>query len=225
VPDPNPVSPEDFGAFYTHYRSYVYSTLISANYPGERDDLEDGVQNTFLKFWKYRDTYQPTESNGWLPILGTIATRLACDENRSKREKTRWRYGLSPENHDRPDEDVRIDPERVLLSKERATLLNRLLEQLTPMQRVAVLSYNAGTQGEWPARMKQALKNRTHRARYAMRKAIANDPGTYGPLLEGRDRSGRDSARRERDLARWRKHAAAKAARKKIEQAPATDRP
>ena len=102
------------------------------------------------------------------------------------RERTRTEY--DPSLHDHPDDNPTRNPERLLLSRERGSLLNDLLDALTPIQRVAVLTFNSGqSAADLPdvGRLRHRLKTAAWRGRCAMKRHILRNPEKYGPLLAG----------------------------------------
>ena len=186
MPDPRPVSPTDYDAFYATYRNYVNQVLYRAGYPG---DLHDGMQRTFLKFWERRGHYKPNGESGWLTILGTIATRVASDERNKCANRSSLHEPYVPSRDPRISPDP--TPEQGVLAKERARLLNRLLADLDPCYRSAVLAYRVheippveiGGPGEENRGRRRAWWWMAYRACLQMRRAIEQDPDTYGPLI------------------------------------------
>ena len=113
-------------------------------YLRDRDRMEDLTQEVFIRVYKSRERYQPiAKFRTW---LFTIATRLALNEIRSIRRKRRVFSEVADEPEaDSPSpirraEDYREEtPREQIEEKELRTIINRLIEDLPPNQKAAIL--------------------------------------------------------------------------------------
>jgi RNA polymerase sigma-70 factor (ECF subfamily) len=69
-----------FDEVYRAYRGYVYSILRRAVQRATHDQLEDLVQETFVKAWKAYERFENRNLKGW---LACIARRVALDSLRA----------------------------------------------------------------------------------------------------------------------------------------------
>lgn len=181
---------DDYEAFYHFYRGFVVHRLTEKHYPG---DYQDGLQQTFLKFWRHKDHYHPGRSGDWLPILATIADRVASDETRracNRYDKQAGFFQGDGREAEIPDPDY--NPTRTALSRERTRLLKKLLVNLPPHERMALLARTINQVEPidiWSGNSREARRHRanwrmySYRAAKKLREAILADPITYGPLI------------------------------------------
>jgi RNA polymerase sigma factor (sigma-70 family) len=71
-----------FDEVYHTYRAYVYSILRRTVQRVAHDQIEDLVQETFMKAWKAYDRFEDRNLKGW---LACIASRVAFDFLRTAR--------------------------------------------------------------------------------------------------------------------------------------------
>jgi len=134
----------DEAAFDEIVRSYqrsVQSFLF--RYLSDRHRTEDLTQEVFIRVYRSRDRYQPTASfRTW---LFTIATRLALNEIRGVRRRRRVFTEIDSTAdatehpiHRAPDHRE-TGPDEQLEHRELEAVLARLIDELPPNQRAAVL--------------------------------------------------------------------------------------
>lgn len=124
------------------YQKQVQNFL--RRYLRDRDRMEDLTQEVFIRVYKSRDRYQPTA--GFRTWLFTIATRLALNEIRAIRRKRR----VFAEIPDEPEADSpspfrsaadhrEESPRELIEEKELGKIIERLIEELPPNQKAAIL--------------------------------------------------------------------------------------
>ena len=113
-------------------------------YLRDRNRMEDLTQEVFIRVYKSRERYKPIA--GFRTWLFTIATRLALNEIRAIRRKRRVFAEIPDEpESDSPSpfrtaEDYREEnPGEQTEQKELGILLDRLIEELPPNQKAAIL--------------------------------------------------------------------------------------
>jgi RNA polymerase sigma factor (sigma-70 family) len=182
TPPPHPAT--NYERFYDHYRNFVLFRLQECSYPG---DVQDGVQQTFLKFWRNQDSYRPNKSGEWTSLLAVIADRVAMDATRKAHMRDRT---LDTEAHDKVDPTY--DTTHTVLSRERTRLLKKLLVKLPPHERMALLARTVnqveakeiwGSGDKLDKRGRANWRVYSYRAARKLREAILADPVTYGPLI------------------------------------------
>ena len=181
-PEPRPDPRRDFESFYVRYRGFIAAVLKERYY---RDDFDDVIQATMFNLWRQRDRYRPGRTQGWLPLLATIASRLVVSERRRCRTRE---VRLDPYVHDRTDDDPYVSPETRAIQAERTRLLDKLLADtttLSPIERHAIALRRRGL-GWRTATDDPALQNRlrwaTHRAYQQLRRtAEAQNQGATDP--------------------------------------------
>ena len=121
-----------FDGIVYRYQQPVQNFL--RRYLRDRDRMEDLTQEVFIRVYKSRERYQPTAKlRTW---LFTIATRLALNEIRSIRRKRR----VFSEVPFRAAEDYREEaPAAQVEEKELGKIIDRLIEELPPNQKAAIL--------------------------------------------------------------------------------------
>lgn len=116
--------PDSLHAVVHEHWTAVYRFLYCAT--GNAHDAEDLTQETFLRAWNRRDTFQPgTALRVWLL---RIAANASCDVARRRKK-----VAFVPLEHDPPDESR---PGRGLEIAEESALLRVALEQLSEMTRM-----------------------------------------------------------------------------------------
>ena len=113
-------------------------------YLRDQNRMEDLTQEVFIRVYKSRERYEPrAKFRTW---LFTIATRLALNEIRAIRRRRRV-FSEIPDEPDRDSpspfrkaEDYREEnPGQQTQNKELEELLDRLIEELPPNQKAAIL--------------------------------------------------------------------------------------
>ena len=136
-----------FDSLVYRYQKQVHNFL--RRYLRDRNRMEDLTQEVFIRVYKSRERYQP--SAGFRTWLFTIATRLALNEIRAIRRKRRVFAEIPDEpESDSPSpfrtaEDHREEnPHKQIEEKELGLLLDRLIEDLPPNQKAAILLSRLG---------------------------------------------------------------------------------
>jgi RNA polymerase sigma-70 factor, ECF subfamily len=149
-------------AFHTHkdvlYR-FVYRMTRSAN------GAEDIVQECFLALWRKPEAYDPNRGTLRAFLLG-IARKLVLK---------RWR---DEHPHDLLEEDSSICAPIDLVGQERAEMVIRAIQMLTPLQREAIIlaEYEDLTLEEIAHATESevaGVKARLHRARANLKRMLA----------------------------------------------------
>lgn len=98
---------------------------------GNREEAEDAVQEVYLKLWKMRDDLGKYESPEALCVR---ITRNLCLDQLRRREKTREIHEM-----ERMEQSDRVmDPSEAIMKKERADIMNKLINRLPEPQRSLV---------------------------------------------------------------------------------------
>jgi RNA polymerase sigma-70 factor, ECF subfamily len=160
-----------FAKLVEAYQGPVYN--LAYRMRGSPTEAEDAAQETFLRVYTRLDSYDPTRKfSSW--IL-SIASHHCVDVLRRRRgnmvsmeEIMSWRWV--------PDD--RPKPEERAMSHDQSQLLHRLLAELPPQYRLAiVLRYWYDLSYEEMAEISQAtvsaIKSRLHRARQMMARLLA----------------------------------------------------
>ena len=134
--------PGAFDDIVFRYQKAVQNFL--RRYLRDRDRMEDLTQEVFIRVYKSRERYQPTA--GFRTWLFTIATRLALNEIRAIRRRRRVFSEIPDEPEaDSPSpfraaEDYREEaPAEQIEEKELGKIIDRLIEELPPNQKAAIL--------------------------------------------------------------------------------------
>ncbi len=131
-----------FDQLVYRYQKQVQNFL--RRYLRDRDRMEDLTQEVFIRVYKSRERYKPIA--GFRTWLFTIATRLALNEIRAIRRRRR----VFSEIPDEPESDSpspfrsaadhrEENPHEQTEEKELGLLLDRLIEELPPNQKAAIL--------------------------------------------------------------------------------------
>jgi len=164
---------------YARYGGLLYT--LALRIVGDRELAREVVQDTFLRSWDGRETYDPLR--GRVPWwLMAIARNRAIDLLRSRSHQQRIRERAAPSREappapgDNPSDDV----------SERVTVLNAL-RGLSDGQRTAIeLAYYRGlTQTEIAKELGEPLGTVKSRIREAMERLR----GILAPVLEGGQRT------------------------------------
>ncbi len=94
------------GAFARHRRElHVHCYRMLASY----DDAEDAVQETFLRAWRSRDSFDGEHPRAW---LYRIATNVCLDRTRARRRRARDRHAFAEVPGSTPYPDGLLDEYR-----------------------------------------------------------------------------------------------------------------
>jgi RNA polymerase sigma factor (sigma-70 family) len=83
-----------FDEFYTTYRPYVERVIWAIVGSSSPDQVEDLVQDTFLRAWKAYERMEPYAVHAW---IARIARNVAIDSLRSLRAQQRHTYAWDEE--------------------------------------------------------------------------------------------------------------------------------
>jgi RNA polymerase sigma-70 factor, ECF subfamily len=156
---------------------------------GERTEAEDAAQEAFLRAYLNLQRYDPARSfKTWLL---TIASNHCID--RLRRRRLVW---LSLEEPMPSGENMALssdepEPEEVALLKERSKAVQKLLHELSPDYRAAVVlrywyDYSYTEIADMLDTTESAIKSRLFRARQLLAEKITprSESGAVAPLLE-----------------------------------------
>lgn len=134
----------DFEALYERYRRLVRSVLFKL---ALRDDVDDLVQETFLKVWRSKDSVrEPAKLKSWVV---RIAVNVARDSGRKGRRfpsSVPLEEGNSPATESRPEEQQRLlNGLAELSAAHREVLVLHCLEGLSLEESAESLGLSVGT--------------------------------------------------------------------------------
>lgn len=156
-----------FATLYSRYERRIFVYLLR-QLEGRRDDAADLTQLTFLKaFDALPKTDASLNLNAW---LHRIAANAFIDLQRRRSQWLPWRDRA----HDRPDEDWLDDPERHATFTETQQEVVRVLREMRPHYRQALLLHGYGglsceAVGERMGLTRSAVKSLLFRARAEFR--------------------------------------------------------
>jgi RNA polymerase sigma-70 factor, ECF subfamily len=164
---------------YARYGGLLYT--LALRIVGDRELAREVVQDTFLRAWDGRETYDPLRGRVPWWLMG-IARNRAIDLLRSRSHQQRIRERTAPP-HEAP-RSTRDDPSDAV--SERVTILHAL-RGLSDGQRTAIeLAYYKGlTQTEIAEELREPLGTVKSRIREAMERLR----GILAPVLEGGQRT------------------------------------
>jgi RNA polymerase sigma-70 factor (ECF subfamily) len=186
---PAPTGQDGFDAIFAAYGDSIYSYVYRLM--GNAEDARDFTQDAFLR--AYAALPRMPDDLNVRPWLYRIATNVCLDELR-RRQRIRWIpwESLVARFWDRPSNDP--GPERLLLAHEDAITVQRVLGQLPPRYRSALLlrEYQDLSYEQMASALRTSVggvKSLLYRAREAFRvayQALGREEGwTEGPALEG----------------------------------------
>ena len=118
-----------FTALYKRYKNPLQYFIYCRT--GDRDACEDLLQETFLRIWKYRHTWQAREDVTVKTWIYTIALNLIFDEWTESR-KFFYIY-IDDDTGDRPPvslPDYRWSPDGPIINDDLSAALNRQIQNL-----------------------------------------------------------------------------------------------
>ena len=98
-----------------------------------RAEAEDVVQETMIKVWKKRETWDQIDSMEAFCL--TVCRNLALDKTRKMDNQSQ---SLDADSHDTPDRSYSADPEQQAVQQDRIALVRRLVDSLPEKQRSAM---------------------------------------------------------------------------------------
>lgn len=146
----------------------------------DRDLAEDIVQETWVKIWKHRSRYDPSQS--FVTWSYTIAKRTAFDALRKKAPAAFASFNeeAAAELLETPGE-TEADTVALLEAKEQRMLLDQALERIPPLYRTLLLlcyrdDLSLHEAAEILGDSYNTVKSRHQRALVKLRAALASDP-------------------------------------------------
>lgn len=166
-----------FGCLVESYQKPVFS--LCYRMLGNSRDAEDAAQESFIRAYRYLNRYDPDRSFGtWLM---SIASHYCIDRMRKRRLNTVSTDVLPGEII--PDQQA-PNPERVFRAEEKQQAIQRLLADLKPTDRAAIIlrywhEYSEKEIAEALDLSISAVKSRLYRARQSLANAwIENEDST-----------------------------------------------
>lgn len=174
----------DFDALYREHWEYIVS--VCRTHAAENDEAEDLAQSTFLRAFRFRESFRGDASpRTW---LHRIAINVCC-ANASRTTRARWRKQLvsfdelSGGNDGNPGEEdwqppVEATQQREVEERETGVRLAQLIRRLTSNVRVVIeLRYCEGKTIEETQQIlgltESAVKARSHRGVLRLREGLA----------------------------------------------------
>ena len=151
--------PEDFGTVYRAFNQQIRSVLFRM---GLDQDLEDVVQNVFLKAWQKRHTYR--EEASFKTWLTRIAINEALDHIKKKKPSLlknplEWFRGSERQVDSAYGDRNLIQKAMATLTPDhRSILVLCLMEEFSHKEAAEALGLNEGTVKSRLSRAKQAIK-------------------------------------------------------------------
>ncbi len=158
-----------FGVLVENYQRPVFSLCFRML--GNSRDAEDAAQESFIRAYRYLNKYDPDRPFGtWLL---SIASHYCIDQMRKRRLNTVSTDVLPQEII--PDRNA-PNPEKVFRNEEKDLAIQRLLEELKPTDRAAVIlrywhEYSEIEIAEALGLSISAVKSRLYRSRQALASA------------------------------------------------------
>lgn len=158
------------------YQTPVYN--LCYRMLGESGSAEDAAQETFWRAWQNLSRYDPQRS--FITWLLSIAAHFCIDQQRKRRVSIFELDEFPDFDISNPQEPT---PEKVVTLNEEDTALHRLINQLSPQDRAAViLKYWNDCSEEEISQMLSltvsAVKSRLHRARKQLAEMISAGQST-----------------------------------------------
>ena len=160
---------DSFGCLVESYQKPVFS--LCYRMLGNSRDAEDAAQESFIRAYRYLKRYDPNRPFGtWLM---SIASHYCIDRMRKRRLNTVSTEVLPPEVV--PDRNA-PNPERVFRDEEKDLAIQRLLDDLKPTDRAAIIlrywhEYSEVEISEALDLSISAVKSRLYRARQSLANA------------------------------------------------------
>jgi RNA polymerase sigma-70 factor (ECF subfamily) len=131
-----------FGTLYERYARMVHGVLLGA---GQRDDVQDLVQDVFLRALRQLHTLrEPAAFGGWLATLARNEARMHHRSTRDTVELTEQIPGSPPAEPTLEMEDV-MRAMRTLPERYREPLLLRLVNQMSGEEIALTMGLTHGT--------------------------------------------------------------------------------
>lgn len=121
-----------FGQLVECYQNPVFS--LCYRMLGNNNDAEDAAQETFIRAYRHLKRYDPNRS--FATWLLSIASHYCIDRMRKRQLPTVSSDDLPAEII--PDRNI-PDPEREFRSQEKENLIQKLLDELKPVDRAAII--------------------------------------------------------------------------------------
>ena len=172
-----------FGCLVESYQKPVFS--LCYRMLGNSRDAEDAAQESFIRAYRYLNKYDPNRS--FATWLLSIASHYCIDRMRKRRLQTVSTDVLPPEVV--PDRNA-PNPEKVFRDEEKELAIQRLLKDLKPTDRAAIIlrywhEYSEKEIAEALDLTVSAVKSRLYRSRQSLADAwIEHEQST--PVRERR---------------------------------------
>ena len=155
-----------FGCLVESYQRPVFS--LCYRMLGNSRDAEDAAQESFIRAYRYLNKYDPTRS--FATWLLSIASHYCIDRMRKRRLQTVSTDVLPPEVV--PDRNA-PNPEKVFRDEEKELAIQRLLNDLKPTDRAAIIlrywhEYSEKEIAEALDITVSAVKSRLYRSRQSL---------------------------------------------------------
>ncbi len=170
-----------FAQLYTHYERQIHAHIYRMM--GNADDASDLTQDTFLKAYKgLVNTAPDLNVSAWLYRIA----HNACMDQLRRQQRVRWQPWDVQKHDDLLHVSAEDHPERAALRQEVGTVVQRVLDHMSPINRAALVmrEYDAlglDEIGLALGKSRSAMKSILFRAREEFRK-ISVEMGLDAPL-------------------------------------------
>ncbi len=146
----------------------------------DRDQAADVVQEAFYNVFRNLASFRGGSVRGW---LSRIAVNAALDVQRARRRRPVQPYPELEDDSWQPPAGEDVDPERVVVDRERSRMLAAALAAISTDQRAAIVLYDVqgydyGEIATMTGVSLGTVKSRIHRGRLALREILRERGGT-----------------------------------------------
>ena len=160
-----------FALLVEKYKGYVFAIIL--NFIKDEETAKDIAQEVFLQIYRSLDTYQQQNMKGW---IGRIAANKAIDYKRKKHVSL-----CELETAERiqgKDDGSGSELEKMLLQKEKAAQVKKVLLRLSPINRTVLYKFYFQDKSHKEIAHEEGIQPKTVESRlYRARKAFRQEWG------------------------------------------------
>jgi len=125
---------EAFSLLVDEYKAYVFAIILK--FVQDRESVRDIAQEVFLQVYRSLPEYRQQNFKGW---VGKIAVNKTIDFKRKKREPVRAEDSVDIAARISAGEEC--DPDKLLLQKERESMVREIINQLPGIYRQVLYKF------------------------------------------------------------------------------------
>lgn len=157
-----------FALLVEKYKGYVFAIIL--NFIKDEETAKDIAQEVFLQIYRSLDTYQQQNMKGW---IGRIAANKAIDFKRKKHLSCCELKIILGRNDDSVEQ-----LEKLLLQKEKAAQVKKVLLRLSPINRTVLYKFYFQDKSHKEIAHEEGIQPKTVESRlYRARKAFRQEWG------------------------------------------------